>query len=86
MNLELLYVNSPYDCEPGNAVTTQTTRITRLFFCGADCLGKTIIGGENAELKMLFLCGRSVCCKVLCQIGDWVGRDGETVRVKRYSR
>lgn len=36
--------------------------------------------------KMLFLCGRSVCCKVLCQIGDWVGRDGETVRVKRYSR
>ena len=32
MNFELLYVNSPYACEPGNAVTTQTTRITRLFF------------------------------------------------------
>ena len=57
-----------------------------IVFCGADCLGKTIIGGENAKLKMLFLCGRSVCCKILCQIGDWVGRDGETVRVKRYSR
>ena len=32
MNLELLYVNSPYACEQGNAGTTQTTRITRLFF------------------------------------------------------
>lgn len=86
MNLELLYVNSPYACEPGNAVTTQIRPYHEIVFCGADCLGKTIIGGENAELKMLFLCGRSVCCKVLCQIGDWVGRDGETVRVKRYSR
>ena len=51
MNFELLYVNSPYACEPGHTVTTQTHPYHEIVFYGADCLGKTIIGGEEYEFK-----------------------------------
>ncbi len=51
MDFELLYVNSPYSCEPGYAVNTQTHPYHEIVLYGSGCNGMTVIGNKEYEFS-----------------------------------